>query len=264
MVIMEAMDLTLQQAADLLDAYRKEHKLARIVDPDECRELDIGEGSCQYGRPCHAVWGSNHRCSNCISYQACHTDKERRKQELRNRQLFEITSRPVNLHVDAATTLVASLELIDWREATPTEVADIPEKDNDNADFLNQHDTLTGLFNKEGFSRAVRAELAAQPDTDFTMVSINLRKFHMINDLYSMKKGDEVLVSVAESIRQKCHTGALIARLFGDHFAVFEPTDETLEARLQEFLDEALFVIEEDDIHAGIYAVVDRNLPVAI
>ena len=37
---MEAMDLTLQQAADLLDAYRKEHKLARIVDPDECRELD--------------------------------------------------------------------------------------------------------------------------------------------------------------------------------------------------------------------------------
>ena len=32
---MEAMDLTLQQAADLLDAYRKEHKLARIVDPDE-------------------------------------------------------------------------------------------------------------------------------------------------------------------------------------------------------------------------------------
>ena len=29
MVIMEAMDLTLQQAADLLDAYRKEHKLAR-------------------------------------------------------------------------------------------------------------------------------------------------------------------------------------------------------------------------------------------
>ena len=268
MVIMEAMDLTLQQAADLLDAYRKEHKLARIVDPDECRELDIGEGSCQYGRPCHAVWGSNHRCSNCISYQACHTDKERRKQELRNRQLFEITSRPVNLHVDAATTLVASLELIDWREATPAEVADIPEKDNDNADFLNQHDTLTGLFNKEGFSRAVRAELAAQPDTDFTMVSINLRKFHMINDLYSMKKGDEVLVSVAESIRQKCHTGALIARLFGDHFAVFEPTDETLEARLQEFLDEALFVIEEDDIplhiHAGIYSVVDRGLPVAI
>ena len=49
---------------------------------------------------------------------------------------------------------------------------------------------------------------------------------------------------------------------------MFEPTDETLEARLQEFLDEALFVIEEDDIplhiHAGIYAVVDRNLPVAI
>ena len=98
---MEAMDLTLQQAADLLDAYRKEHKLARIVDPDECRKLDIAQGSCQYGRPCHAVWGSNHRCSNCISYQACHTDKERRKQELRNRQLFEITSRPVNLHVDA-------------------------------------------------------------------------------------------------------------------------------------------------------------------
>ena len=42
MVIMEAMDLTLQQAADLLDAYRKEHKLARIVDMF-ARRLQIQE-----------------------------------------------------------------------------------------------------------------------------------------------------------------------------------------------------------------------------
>ena len=267
-MIVEAMDLTLQQAADLLEAYRKEHKLARFVDPEESRELDIVQDACRYGQPCHAVWGSTHRCSNCISYQACHMDRERRKQERKDRQLFEIISRPVNLHVDAMTTLPASLELIDWREATAAEIADLPEKDNENADFLNQHDPLTGLLNKEGFAHAVRQRLAAEPDQDFTMVSINLRKFHMINDLYSMEKGNEVLVSVADSLRKQCADSALIARLFGDHFAVFEPADKTLEARLQKFLDEALFVIEEDDIplhiHAGIYAAVDRGLPAAI
>ena len=265
---MAAMDLTLQEAAALLASYREEHQLARFVDPEECREIDVAPHACQYGKPCHAVWESTHRCSHCTSYQACQTAMAKRKQERRARKLYDITSQPVTLHLDNETTLPVSLELIDWREATPAEMVDIPEKDNENAAFLGSHDILTGLLNKEGFSRAVRQRLANDADAAYMMISLNLRRFHMINDLYSMEKGNEVLISVAESIQKHLPENALIARLFGDHFVVFERSNPALEARLEEFLRNALIVIEEDDIplhiHAGIYAIEDKNIPVAV
>ena len=68
---MAAMDLTLDEAAKLLATEQERHKLARLVDPEECRELSVSGGACAYGQPCHAVWGSEHRCSNCTSFRSC-------------------------------------------------------------------------------------------------------------------------------------------------------------------------------------------------
>ena len=263
------MDLTLEEAAKLLATEQEQHKLARIVDPEECRELNVTAASCAYGQPCHAVWGSEHRCSNCISFQSCHTAQTTRKQERQGNQLYEITSKPVRLHAADDTMVEASLELIDWREATTAEIADIPEKQNENAAFLSTHDALTGLYNKDGFAHAVRRALTAEPSGAFTMISINLRQFHMINDLYSIERGNAILVTVAQAIRRHLPKDACAGRLFADHFVVFARSSDDLDARLDLFLHHAPVVDLDNDrlplhLHAGIYAIDAPNLPVAV
>ena len=269
MEVMAAMDLTLDEAAKLLATEQERHKLARLVDPEECRELSVSGGACAYGQPCHAVWGSEHRCSNCTSFRSCHTARKTKKQERQGNQLYEITSQPVRLHAADGTTVEASLEFIDWREATAEEIAAIPQKNNENATFLSEHDALTGLYNKDGFAHAVRQALAADAAAAYTMISINLRQLHMINDLYSIERGNAILVTVALAIRAKLPGGACAGRMFDDHFVIFTPTRDGLDERLEKFLQQAPVVDIDGErlplhLHAGVYAIEDRNLPVAV
>lgn len=266
---MAAMELTLEEAAKLLASEQEQHKLARLVDPEECRELSVTPHACAYGQPCHAVWGSEHRCSNCVSFRSCRTAREAQKRERQGGQIYEITSKPVHIHTADGAVVAATLELIDWREATAEERAAVPEKDNENATFLSTHDALTGLYNKDGFSHAVRAALAGTGAGAYTMISVNLRQFHMINDLYSIERGNAILVTVAQAIRRHLPEGACAGRLFGDHFVVFTPSGDDLDARLELFLRHAPVVTIDGEqlplhLHAGVYTIEDAGLPVAV
>ncbi len=265
---MKAIDLTLEEAAKLLEESRKKHHTARLVDPEECRVLDIQDGACQYGKRCHDIWCSENRCSNCISYQACHTGADQEKKERVTDLLYEVQAKPVVVHIGDDMQVNASLELIDWREASTPELTGVAEKDNDNAAFLNSHDTLTGLLNQNSFYMTVRKMLEEQPDQDYMLVSCNLRNFHMINDLYGIEKGNEVLLTVAQALKKQMSDKSIAARLFGDHFAIFEPAEVDLDERIEQISKEAKLDVEGGEyplhLHAGIYAIEDRNLPIAV
>lgn len=96
--------------------------------------------------------------------------------------------------------------------------------------FQSQHDTLTGLLNRQHIidliSERIEANDIAQP---CLVIAINTLDFRVINEMYGYESGDDYLREVAR--RLLAHTGAdsLCARLNADEFLVFMPLTQPRE-----------------------------------
>lgn len=60
------------------------------------------------------------------------------------------------------------------------------------------HDSLTGLYNKEYFYRHVHEIVNKNSGIQYCILCSNIKDFKFINELFGLKKGDEVLVKVGE------------------------------------------------------------------
>ena len=85
-----------------------------------------------------------------------------------------------------------------------------------------QYDTLTGLANRRLFLDYLQASVArTQRRKCMTAVLfLDLDHFKQINDTLGHDVGDDLLISVAERLRNCVRDGDLIARLGGDEFAI--------------------------------------------
>jgi len=86
-------------------------------------------------------------------------------------------------------------------------------------------DDLTGLYRSGYFLERVREELAnSRRRKDSTgLVMVDLDHFKLINDTYGHPVGDEVLIRVADRIRQNLRVGDTACRKGGDEFIVLVP-----------------------------------------
>lgn len=90
------------------------------------------------------------------------------------------------------------------------------------ASYLSDYDTLTGLYNRQGFQRRLAHALTEQKGG--ALLLIDLDDFKAINDLAGHSAGDAVIQRVAERLRELHPAAKLAARLGGDEFALyFEP-----------------------------------------
>lgn len=89
---------------------------------------------------------------------------------------------------------------------------------------LSETDSLTGLLNRRGFSRALTSLLSSRDDSrGGALVFIDLDNFKMLNDRQGHAAGDAALIATAELLRQWCRDGDLLARLGGDEFVAWLP-----------------------------------------
>jgi diguanylate cyclase (GGDEF)-like protein len=110
-------------------------------------------------------------------------------------------------------------------------------------EYLAQHDTLTGLKNRDGFMRELEQAISAAPDDALAVLLLDLNRFKDINDTLGHAAGDRVLQEIGERLRERfANSDACVARLGGDELAVLARgaeaalTLESLGARLQECL----------------------------
>ncbi len=89
---------------------------------------------------------------------------------------------------------------------------------------LANHDSLTGLFNRQYFHHELDAEIAhaAATDSPFAVHLIDLDGFKEINDRYGHKAGDDLLVAFARQLEGLAEGTDTIARLGGDEFAMLQ------------------------------------------
>jgi diguanylate cyclase (GGDEF)-like protein len=87
------------------------------------------------------------------------------------------------------------------------------------------HDQLTGLANRHGFNTRLDAALAAAQsgNTQLAVLCLDLDRFKAINDTLGHNAGDQLLILVAQRMRDIARATDVVGRLGGDEFAVVLP-----------------------------------------
>ena len=107
-------------------------------------------------------------------------------------------------------------------EATNAALADSNKQLRDLQDSLKRsafEDPLTALYNRRAFEEHVETKLA-QPDTQVTLLHIDLDRFKWVNDTLGHPAGDFVLQTAASRIKLAVSDMGNVYRLGGDEFAV--------------------------------------------
>jgi diguanylate cyclase (GGDEF)-like protein len=101
-------------------------------------------------------------------------------------------------------------------------------------------DNLTGLLGHRAFHEALDVQIDPA-NAPFTLASIDIDDFKLINDLHGHPIGDEALRRVSETLRRGLGEHDAIFRVGGEEFAVLLPGRTTEEARpIAESLREAV------------------------
>ncbi|MBJ3786520.1 putative bifunctional diguanylate cyclase/phosphodiesterase [Devosia sediminis] len=91
--------------------------------------------------------------------------------------------------------------------------------------FMARHDTLTGLPNRAYFGELVADDLAARrhqtPPATHSLMIIDIDDFKHVNDTFGHIVGDQLLVDVAQRLRNVLTEDAVLARLGGDEFVIY-------------------------------------------
>lgn len=114
-------------------------------------------------------------------------------------------------------------------------------------------DAMTQLNNQEFFDRKLQQLLVESFSSEVVQLSptgsgigvlyLDLDGFKLINDTYGHWVGDQLLMKVAERLRQVTRPGDIVARLGGDEFGILRPKT-TLDA-VCELADQLTAVVEQ-------------------
>lgn len=130
------------------------------------------------------------------------------------------------------------------------------------------HDQLTGLYNREGFFEYVRLTLDNDKENKWLIVCLDIKDFKLINDLFGVDRGDEILKRVAEVMLEESTGRSLFARISGDRFAMLIPKDAFKESVFETRAKEICSMAENDvyrmHLHVGVYPVENKKLEVSI
>ena len=109
------------------------------------------------------------------------------------------------------------------------------------------HDALTGLPNRALFMDHLKLAIARSRrhvTTKFAVLYLDLDRFKVINDSLGHTIGDQLLVGIADRLKQNLRPGDTVARLGGDEFTVLveDITDETESIQVAERIQKELSV----------------------
>ena len=124
------------------------------------------------------------------------------------------------------------------------------EKDEIKASILKhkaEHDPLTGLINREAFTKI--KEVLSDTAEPIAYLIIDIDLFKAVNDKYGHLVGDEVLKRIAAILNEQFRNTDYVARIGGDEFAVimtkFGDTPELIIQRKIETINKLLQKVEQ-------------------
>ena len=130
-----------------------------------------------------------------------------------------------------------------------------------------EYDDLTGLYTRQAFYHYAAQHLKQEPDTDFSLLMIDIDDFKLINSVYGETAGDRLLKHIADNLRQQSkQLFAINGRYGADRFAILYraeavPEASVLEEKLRTIA--AASTIENLVVRVGLYEHVSHELEVS-
>ena len=270
---LRAREYTVDELRTAMEGLSENYDLVRVVDPIECRVLNLqGDGSVKRDEHCYGVWHSEQRCINCSSAAACRTRRGQKKTELFENQTYDIQSNPVSLKLSDGTVYDAVVELI--RIDKDNVSGDANDRAAENVGgrsdhYQALHDSLTGALNASAFYELSREMIGKNPEISWVMITGDIMHFRLVNTLFGVQRGNEVLIHTASSLRAiASQANGLCGRLGGDQFAVLIPAsayqEEALLNAAQTLAADFSSGVYTLSIHFGVYQIEDASIPVSV
>ena len=128
------------------------------------------------------------------------------------------------------------------------------------------HDKLTGLCNPEHLMQKMK-ELPDKKKNRLIIYS-DIAEFKLINEIFGIEKGNEVLVKQAEIMKEYASDDIIAARINSDRFAMLIPKKSfsvdmilSIIHRMQDYFKDSSFHLH---IFTGVYDINDLEEPVSI
>lgn len=256
-----------RELKNLIDQMLTIYDMVRLVDPNECRivHLNDEEEKVIPGEECYHVWDSNFRCSNCSSYRAEQSASRTEKYEVHKDSLYHVLSVPVE-YIDShgtANKYVMECITINALESPASEAKIKAAYQSDR----NMIDSLTGLYNWEGFYETSRRLIDDNKDEEWVVLVYDIIKFKLVNDILGMDKGNEVLMNVGRLLSSKLQNGEICGRLRADQFALLihkSSFDDKFAISLSKELPDLIRGVRFHlHLQAGVYFVSDKAVSVS-
>ena len=262
--------LTIAKVQEMLQAMSPLYEIVRLVNPSECYELSVTQnGKLDYRKNCFSVWGRSSRCKNCISYNACVSHKVFTKSEIMDGREYVINARPVEVEMETGELMSCTIEMVTLKPAELGEGSAVRDDSREKSNYATalynlRHDLLTRIYNMKGFSESLRERLHREPDADFDLVQIKIRRFDLITQLFGANKCDRLLIGLARYL-ETLHEpyDALYGRISRDNFALCVPhgvfADIPLENELKLLAGNLMGQSYHVHYRVGVYEKLDRG-----
>ena len=129
--------------------------------------------------------------------------------------------------------------------------------------FRANHDSVTGLYNREHFFEAATELIQRQPERKYRIVCTDIKDFKLINDMYGDEMGNEVLRYEGELLREYAGPNVVYGRINGDRFALCMPSECFDEKQIVAQISKLKEMFNKSNYHMhiyiGVYDVVDTN-----
>lgn len=124
------------------------------------------------------------------------------------------------------------------------------------------------MYNKNYFAKKTSEILNENPDKEWLLICSNIKDFKLVNDLFGLEKGNEVLKMEADLLKAQCGEGSAYGRTGGDKFAICIPKEEFKEQDFMDAIQTMGHAFNNDlyhlHIYVGVYEITDRNEEVSI
>ena len=132
--------------------------------------------------------------------------------------------------------------------------------------YLESHDPLTGIYNKEAFYLRAAQILQDNPEEEYLLICSDIHKFKLVNDIFGTETGNKMLQTIAVVLKERCDERDVYGRLGNDRFGLLMPKKRYDE---KVFTDAPADIAHIDgresyplNIYVGVYEVTDREMPI--
>lgn len=199
----------IEQFRAAINGMRGIFEAVRLVNPDTCRVLQLGEDGTltETGEHCYDIWGKERRCENCTSLHAAGKKNWSSKLEFLNSSPHFVFS-----HYEKSLGDSCILELVASLNTDCTNDSENSSKFGSNM-LMFYRDSLTNAY-----TRLYLDNFAPELENADAVALLDVNKLKQINDTYGHPVGDEALRIISETILSCIRSNDTLIRYGGDEF----------------------------------------------